>query len=248
MTSTRFRSRLLQKALLTTLSAAGLATALLAPLPAAAHGAAAHMLPLKKTLEDFGATVRWDAYAGLWPLQRNSVTVRVKPRATTALVNGQSVKLPVPLVMKNGQPYVSDEFINTVFAPSLDKTFQIEAVPHPLNPLSADEINATLDVLKASGRWQPGYRFTAITLAEPPKEQVWKFALGERGQTFARRADFTLPDGSQVIEGTVDLGQRSVTRWGTLQISHQPVKHPETASKRSSTPQTRSANGEGQGD
>ena len=49
------------------------------------------MLPLKKTMEDFGATVRWDAYAGLWTIQRNSVTVRVKPRATTALVNGQSV-------------------------------------------------------------------------------------------------------------------------------------------------------------
>ncbi|OWY36747.1 primary-amine oxidase [Herbaspirillum aquaticum] len=213
MTSTRFRLRLLHQALLTTLSAAGLATALLAPLPAAAHGAAAHMLPLKKTLEDFGATVRWDAYAGLWTIQRNSVTVRVKPRAATALVNGQPVKLPVPLVMKNGQPYVSDEFINTVFAPSLDKTFQIESVPHPLNPLSADEINATLDVLKASGRWQPSYRFTEITVAEAPKEQVWKFALGERGLAFARRADFTLLDGSQVIEGTVDLGQRSVTRW-----------------------------------
>jgi primary-amine oxidase len=84
-------------------------------------------LPLKKTLEDFGATVRWDAYAGLWTIQRNSVTVRVKPRAATALVNGQPVKLPVPLVMKNGQPYVSEDFINTVFAPSLDKTFQIES-------------------------------------------------------------------------------------------------------------------------
>ncbi|MFX7973261.1 hypothetical protein ABTK40_20900, partial [Acinetobacter baumannii] len=73
MTSTRFRSRLLRKAVLSTLSVASLATALLAPLPAAAHGAAAHMLPLKKTLEDFGATVRWDAYAGLWTIQRNSV-------------------------------------------------------------------------------------------------------------------------------------------------------------------------------
>jgi primary-amine oxidase len=33
--------------------------------------------------------------------------------------------------------------------------------------------------LKASGRWQPNYRFTEITVAEAPKEQVWKFALGQ---------------------------------------------------------------------
>lgn len=195
------------------LAAAGFSAVLTAPLPATAHGAAAHMLPLKKTMEDFGASVRWDAYAGLWTITRNSVIVRVKPRARSALVNGQEVALPVPLVMKGGQPYVSDEFINTVFAPKLDKTFQIEAVPHPLNPLSAAEIGAVVDAIKADSRYKQGDRFTEITLAEPPKQDVWQFVLAGKPVQAPRRANFTILDGSQVIEGTLDLGTRAVTRW-----------------------------------
>ena len=38
--------------------------------PAFAHGGEAHMVPMDKTLQDFGADVQWDDYAQIYPDQR----------------------------------------------------------------------------------------------------------------------------------------------------------------------------------
>jgi primary-amine oxidase len=115
---------------------------------------------------------------------------------------------------------VSAQFINQVFQSGLDKTFAIERVPHPLNPLSADEIKATVDILKAAGRYQAGQRFTEITVQRPPKEQVWAFALGGSSVTATRQASFVILDGKRVIEGTVDLVARSVLSWRPVEGAH----------------------------
>ncbi|MES2941369.1 MAG: stalk domain-containing protein, partial [Pseudomonadota bacterium] len=195
------------------------AAALWAP-QASAHGSAAPMVPLKKSLEEFGATMRWDSFANVFTISRNSTLVRVKPGARTAQVNGAPLQLEVPLVMRQGAAYVSHNFLQQVFQSSLDKTFVVEASPSPLNPLSADEIKATVDILKASGRYQPGYRFTEITLKSPPKEQVWDFAMTGKPPALPRQASFVILDGKKVIEGTADLRARSITSWTPVEGAH----------------------------
>ncbi len=88
--------------------AVAFSAACLPGMPAHAHGTAARMLPLQKTLEDFGATVRWDAYANVYTIARNSTVVRVRPGAHEALVNGRPLRLSVPIVLRGGQPYVAE--------------------------------------------------------------------------------------------------------------------------------------------
>jgi primary-amine oxidase len=200
-----------------------LATALALALGAGnalAHGGAAHMVPLKKTVEDFGATVRWDGFGGVFTISRNGTLVRVKPGSKTALINGQPLQLDVPVVMRKGTAFVSHDFINQVFQSSLDKTFVVERVANPLNPLTAAEIRATVDVLKASGRYKPGLRFTEISVKRPPKDQVWAFALTGQAVQAPRQAEFVALDGKKVIEGTVDLAARSLTAWKPVEGAH----------------------------
>ena len=188
--------------------------------PAQAHGGAADMVPLQKTLQEFGATMRWDNYANVYTISRNSTQIRIKPGATTALVNGQPLELTVPLVMRDGKPFVSKDFINNVFQSGLDKTFVVESTPSPLNPLTAKEIETTVEILKAAGRYKPGYRFTEITLKAPPKDQVWRFALTGEPVQSPRQADFVILDGKKVIEGSADLASRTVLGWKEIVGAH----------------------------
>ena len=202
------------------LSAVALAAAALWSPLALAHGAAANMVPLKKAAKDVNATVHWDGYAQLFTVSRNSTVVRVKPGAKTAQVNGAPLRLSVPVTMRKGAPYVSADFFQQVFQSGLDKTFVIERKPNPLNPLTADEIKATLEVLKASGQFKPGHRFTEIVLKAPPKDQVWAHALEGTPVQAPRQAAFVILDGRKVIEGTVDLATRKLTQWQPVEDAH----------------------------
>lgn len=214
--------RRLPLSLTRTAAAAAACLALLGPwqAPAQAHGSAATMVPLKKTLEDFGASVRWDAYAQVWTITRSSTVVRARPGARTVLVNGQPLKLAVPIVQRKGGAFISTGFINEVFQSGLDKTFVVERTPSPLNPLTAAEIEATVAALKSAGRWREGLRVAEISLQAPPKDQVWAFALQGQPVTAPRSAGFVILDGKQVIEGTVDLAAQAVTRWQPVPGAH----------------------------
>lgn len=202
------------------LSAVALATAALWAPQALAHGGAAQMVPLKKAAQDANATVHWDSFAQLFTVSRNSTLVRVKPGASTAQVNGAPLRLSVPVVMRKGQPYVSHDFFQQVLQSGLDKTFVVERKPNPLNPLTADEIKTTLDALKASGQFKPGYRFTEIVLKAPPKDQVWAHALEGKPVQAPRQAAFVILDGRQLIEGTVDLASKKVLQWQPVEGAH----------------------------
>ncbi|KDM45241.1 primary amine oxidase, partial [Klebsiella variicola] len=94
--------------------------------PVFAHGSEAHMVPLDKTLQAFGADVQWDDYAQMFTLIKDGAYVKVKPGAKTVIVNGKPLDLQVPVVMKEGKAWVSDTFINDVFQSGLDQTFQVE--------------------------------------------------------------------------------------------------------------------------
>ena len=49
------------------------------------------MVPLDKTLQEFGADVQWDDYAQMFTLIKDGAYVKVKPGAKTAIVNGKSL-------------------------------------------------------------------------------------------------------------------------------------------------------------
>ncbi|MBW9312762.1 hypothetical protein FA041_10505 [Escherichia coli] len=131
--------------------------------PVFAHGGEAHMVPMDKTLKEFGADVQWDDYAQIFTLIKDGAYVKVKPGAQTAIVNGQPLALQVPVVMKDNKARVSDTFINDVFQSGLDQTFQVEKRPHPLNALTADEIKQAVEIVKASADFKPNTRFTEIS-------------------------------------------------------------------------------------
>src|SRR5688572_16188161 len=46
------------------------------------------------------------------------------------------------------------------------------AIRHPLEPLSAAEVQQAVDVLRAKGKVTPTTRFVSVSLKEPPKEFV----------------------------------------------------------------------------
>jgi primary-amine oxidase len=102
----------------------------------------------------------------------------------------------------------------------LDKTFVVERKPNPLNPLTAAEIKATLEVLKASGQFKPGHRFTEMVLKAPPKDQVWAHALEGQPVQAPRQAAFVILDGRHLIEGTVDLASKKVVQWQPVPGAH----------------------------
>lgn len=130
--------------------------------PVLAHGSEAHMVPMDKTLQEFGADVQWDDYAQMFTLIKDGAYVKVKPGAKTAIVNGKPLNLQVPVVMK-GKAWVSETFINDVFQSGLDQTFQVEKRPHPLNSLTSAEISEAVTIVKAAPEFRANTRFTEIS-------------------------------------------------------------------------------------
>ena len=90
-----------------------------------------HEATLDEIVSD--ATVRWDAFAGVYTVYRNGAVVRIKPGSRDATVNGKPLKLSVPVVLRKGQPFVSEEFFNEVFQSGLDQTFRIETTASGIN-------------------------------------------------------------------------------------------------------------------
>lgn len=197
--------------------------------PVYAHGAQAHMVPLEKTLREFGAEVEWDPYAQMFTLMKDGAYVKVKPDADTAIVNGKPLTLQVPVTMKNNQAWVEQGFINEVFQSGLDQTFQVEKVPHPLNGLSADEIKRAVEIVKNTEGFKPSMRFTEVTLREPPKDQVWAFVMRGTPVTAPRQANVVLLDGPRVIESIVDFNSAKAITWQPLEGVHGMVLVDDTA-------------------
>ena len=81
--------------------------------------------------------------------------------------------------MKNNKAYIPETFINDVFQSGLDQTFRVEK-PHPLNALTADEINRAVAIVKASADFKPNTRFTQIALAEPKRPKSGTLCLTAR--------------------------------------------------------------------
>ncbi|MGR9046380.1 MAG: copper amine oxidase, partial [Gammaproteobacteria bacterium] len=86
----------------------------------------------------------------------------------------------------------------------------VQATPHPLDPLTSDEIAKTVALLRAAGHVDETTRFPSITLKELPKAAVLAWQSGE---PIARSATAVVRQGLKVFEADVDFDGDKVTRW-----------------------------------
>jgi primary-amine oxidase len=81
---------------------------------------------------------------------------------------------------------------------------------HPLDPLSAEEIDSTIAVLRAAQLTDAATRFPLIDIDEPLKAGVLAWAPGYE----IHRSAFVVARRNRVVyEGVVDLTTKSVARW-----------------------------------
>jgi primary-amine oxidase len=112
-----------------------------------------------------------------------------------------------------GMPVV----ISLLLAPAAAKD------PHPLAPLSADEIRAATRIFRESGRLPAGARFNFFELDEPPKDQVLHPAAG--GAPLARRAFAVVYDqaANHTFEAIADLTAGKLVSWKAIPGAQPPL-------------------------
>ena len=184
---------------------------------ALAHGGEVHMVPLEQAMATADAEVKYDSYANVYTITKNSTLVRIKPESPTVTVNGKSLAITTPLVVTDGQPMVADTLVNEVLQSGLDQTFKVEQTPHPLNTLSGEEINKVTTIIRKAKPKEKNLRFSDIRLKQPDKDAVWRSVLADKPFGGDRVASFTLLKGTTAIEGEVDLTTNTLTRWTTLE-------------------------------
>lgn len=181
-----------------------------------AHGQAVKMLDLQAVANSAGADVEYDNYADMYILTKNSTRVQIKPNSKTVMVNGKPLAISNPLTVQQGKAMVPETLLNEVLQSKLDQTFKIEAVKHPLNSLTEQEIQKTVDIIRANKADEKNLRFSDLRLHQPDKTAVWDSVLNGKNFREERRADFTLLKGNSVIEGQVNLQTNQLTQWNVL--------------------------------
>jgi primary-amine oxidase len=83
---------------------------------------------------------------------------------------------------------------------------------HPLEPLSADEVQAAVQILRAADKATPSTRFVSISLHEPPKSEVHAFPDASPSP---RKAFAVLFDNARNAchEAVIDLGSGTLESW-----------------------------------
>src|SRR5437868_4094559 len=83
---------------------------------------------------------------------------------------------------------------------------------HPLDSLDREEIAATVEVLKSSGKTNDASRYATIVLREPPKAEVLAF---KPGSGFRREAFVVVYERAvnKTFEAVVDLNKKTLLSW-----------------------------------
>ncbi|GAB3480320.1 copper amine oxidase [Marinomonas epiphytica] len=184
-----------------------------------AHGSSPDYIKIEDSLKSSGAVFFYNPSAKEVHITLDTVHACVKVGAMKADVSGKSVDLDAPIKIEHGNILVERGFANDLFEGYLSQTVSISHAKHPLDPLSKEEITLTQKTVQASKYFRDNLRFTEIKLAEPDKSKVWAWSYGSAEQ-FQRLANFTILDGKQVIEGTVNLESKKVTRWEPIKDVH----------------------------
>jgi primary-amine oxidase len=104
--------------------------------------------------------------------------------------------------------------------------------PHPLDPLTKDELAATGAVLRDAGKVAESTRFVLIHLHEPPKAKVLAY---RPGRPLSRQAFAVLYDwaSNTTSEAVVDLGEKKLVSWKNVRGAQPGIlpedDHPKTA-------------------
>ncbi len=95
---------------------------------------------------------------------------------------------------------------------------------HPLDPLTAGELERAVEILSVAGRLGPEARFALIDLAEPSKQQVREDL--ESGAPFRRSARAMVYDWATHVasEAVVALTSGDVTSWSDHEDDEPPVR------------------------
>ena len=101
----------------------------------------------------------------------------------------------------------------TLFASIAWEAAALAAAPHPLDPLSEQEIAEAVAIIASQGRTDRSTRAASITLREPSKHQVLQW---QDGQPFPRKALAVLRVKGETVEAVVDLGRQSLESWRTV--------------------------------
>jgi primary-amine oxidase len=96
---------------------------------------------------------------------------------------------------------------------------QAPAQGSPLDPLTADEIDQVMSVLRAEHRISPDALIPAMKLQEPEKSFVLSWSPG---QARHRKADVVTRDAGVSFEGVVDLERNRTVSWRQLAATEQP--------------------------
>ena len=110
--------------------------------------------------------------------------------------------------------------------PTPDTTVPPQSIPHPLDPLTEDEIKQTTLLLHASGRITPGIRLMAYRLEEPPKDLVLAFQAGQR---VPREVFVVMRDHERrvTMEVLVSLTDEAIRSWKERDDVQPALTYPE---------------------
>jgi len=98
----------------------------------------------------------------------------------------------------------------------------LPAMTHPLDPLTADELGAGVDLLRTECGVGGEHRLVSVSLHEPSKENVLDWAPGDPDEREAFAVVYHPPSG-RVHEAVLSLTSRTVLSWRTVEGAQPPV-------------------------
>ena len=101
-----------------------------------------------------------------------------------------------------------------------------QSTRHPLDPLTAEEVEQTTRILKASGQITPRVRIMAYSLVEPAKEVALVY---QAGQPVAREVFAVMRDHERrlTIEAVVSLNEERIRSWSERSDVQPALTYPE---------------------
>lgn len=98
---------------------------------------------------------------------------------------------------------------------------RVETGPHPLDPITAEEMARARDILTEAGHLDENCKFATIQLQEPDKATLNSFVVGE---SVDRRLAVVLADvkSSLIHRGIVAVSRGTVDTWETIDSSIEP--------------------------
>ncbi|AHY48354.1 Cu2+-containing amine oxidase (plasmid) [Rubrobacter radiotolerans] len=98
----------------------------------------------------------------------------------------------------------------------------VSVAGHPLEPLSREEVERAVSIVREEKELGPKHRFAGLTLNEPPKEDVLAFSPGDAFEREAHAVILDTSDGS-TYEAVVSLSHGEVTSWTHIPDVQPPV-------------------------